>query len=216
MPRYVGRENVRKRLAALADGRAVYEGGAVRIETPEETITVRPPFGLEHTGSYERLELGPLFEALEAEHVVAVLLVRLGGYAVGVFEGERLVASKVGSRFVKGRHKKGGSSASRFRRRREEQARELVEAAAETAVRVLEPYRERIEFVALGGDRRAVDAVLEESRLDWLRERALERFFTVGEPRLRELERLPYDLYAAELRIEPGPPSADRPGSEEG
>jgi len=56
------------------------------------------------------VRLEPLFEALAADHVVAALLVRLGGYAVGVFEGERLVASKVGSRFVKGRHKKGGSS----------------------------------------------------------------------------------------------------------
>src|SRR5919204_3063589 len=200
MPRYFGRENVRKRLAALADGRAVYEGGAVRIETQEETITVRPPFGLEHTGSYERLELGPLFEALDAEHVVAVLLVRLGGYAVGVFEGERLVASKVGSRFVKGRHKKGGSSQARFRRRREEQAQALVEEAADVAVRVLELWQDRVEFAALGGDRAAVDRVIAaRSELAWLREQALPRFFTVPDPRRRELERLPYDLYAAEL-----------------
>ena len=59
--------------------------------------------------------VGPLLDALGEDHVVAVLLVRLGGFAVGVFEGERLAASKVGSRFVKGRHKKGGSSANRFR-----------------------------------------------------------------------------------------------------
>jgi Actinobacteria/chloroflexi VLRF1 release factor len=196
MPRYVGRENVRKRLAALDEGRTVYADGAVRIETPDETLTVRPPFGLPHTGEYNSLELGPLFEALDADHVVAALLVRLGGYAVGVFEGERLVASKVGSRFVKGRHKKGGSSANRFRRRREEQARALTEAAAETAARVFELYRDRIEFVALGGDRRAVDAVLERLELPAA---PLERFFTVREPRQRELERLPYDLYAAEV-----------------
>ena len=32
--------------------------------------------------------------------------------------------------------------------------------------------------------------------LAWLRERALPRFFTVEEPRLRTLQALPYDLYA--------------------
>jgi Actinobacteria/chloroflexi VLRF1 release factor len=196
MQRYVGRENVRKRLAALDEGRTLYADGAVVIQTPDETLTVRPPFGLAHTGEYDSLELGPLFEALDADHVVAALLVRLGGYAAGVFEGERLVASKVGSRFVKGRHKKGGSSANRFRRRREQQARALTEAAAETAARVFEPYRDRIEFVALGGDRRAVDAVLERLELPAA---PLRRFFTVREPRQRELERLPYDLYAAEV-----------------
>jgi hypothetical protein len=202
MARYVGRANVRKRLEPLQGGagRTVYADGAARIETPLETLVVRPSFGLEHLGEYDEIVLEPLFEALERDRVVAALLVRLGGFAVGVFEGERLVASKVGSRFVKGRHKKGGSSSGRFARRREEQARELVEAAAETALRVLEPWRERVEFAALGGDRRAVDAVLaDEPHLAWLAERSLARFFTVGDPRRRELERLPYDLYAAEI-----------------
>jgi hypothetical protein len=196
---------VRKRLAGLEEGRTVYADGAARVETGEETLVVRPPFGLVHEGAYDRVELGPLLEALDADHVVAALLVRLGGYAVGVFDGERLVASKVGTRFVKGRHKKGGSSANRFRRRREQQARELVEAAAETALRVLEPYHDRVEFVALGGDRRAVDEVLaSEPRLGWLAERALPRFFTTGDPRQRELEHLPYELYAAELETTKG------------
>jgi hypothetical protein len=195
---------VQKRLGPLEGepGRTAYAEGAVRIEAPGETITVRPPFGLAHAREYERVELAPLFQALDADHLVAALLVRLGGYAVGVFEGERLVASKVGSRFVKGKHKKGGSSANRFRRRREEQARALIEEAAEVAVAVFQPWRTRIEFAALGDDRDAVRHVLEaKPELAWLAERALPRFFTVPEPRLRVLERLPYDLYAAELSI---------------
>ncbi len=206
MPRYVGRENVRKRLEPLAGrpGRTVYADGAARIETAEETITVRPPFGLAHARVYAKVELGPLFEELARDHVVAAVLVRLGGFAVGLFEGERLVVSKVGSRFVKGRHKKGGSSSDRFRRRREEQARALIEAAAGTAGTVLEPHRERIEHVALGGDRTAACKVVEQ--LPWLGEKALPRFFTVPEPRYRQLERLPYDLYAAEISEEPARP----------
>src|SRR5437763_3827804 len=201
MARFVGRENVRKRLAPLAGepGRTTYAGGKARIETAGELIVVRPPFGLAHEGEYEVVQLDQLFEALAVDRVVAALLVRLGGYAVGVFEGERLVVSKVGSRFVKGRHKKGGSSSGRFSRRRDEQARALIEEAAEVAVRVLEPWRERVEFVALGGDRVAIDRVLAASpELGWLAERALPRFFTVPEPRQRVLERLPYEIYSAE------------------
>ena len=38
--------------------------------------------------------------------------------------------------------------------------------------------------------------------LGWLSERATQRFFTVPEPRLRMLERLPYELYSAELITE--------------
>jgi peptide subunit release factor 1 (eRF1) len=203
--RFVGRENVRKRLAPFEGepGPTVYASGAVRIELPGETILVRPPFGLAHEARYDRVHLAPLFAALANDHIVAALLVRLGGYAIGVFDGERILAAKVGARFVKNRHKKGGSSANRFRRRREEQTRALIDEAAETAIRVLQPWHERVEFVALGGDRRATSELLEASpQLQWLSERALERFFTTPDPRRHVLERLPYDLYSAELITE--------------
>ena len=203
MTRFVGRENARKRLAPLAGtpGTTVYADGAVRIAAAEgETIVVRPPFGLAHEGEYPVVYLAPLFEEIARDRVVAALLVRLGGYAAGVFDGERLVASKVGSRFVKNRHRKGGSSANRFRRRREEQSQALFDAAAEVAARVFEPWRDRIELAAFGGDRRAVASVLAANpALAWLEERATSRFLDVREPRRHVLERLPYDLYAVEL-----------------
>ena len=200
--RFVGRENVVKRLGPLEDleGRTIYANGAATIVCGEQTIRVVPPFGLAHEAQYETVELAPLLDALAQDHVVAVLLVRLGGFAVGVFDGETRVASKVGARFVKGRHKKGGSSSNRFRRRREEQARVLIEAAADVAVDVLEPWRGRAEFTALGGDRAAIASVLEaQPQLRWLNERAVARFFTVSNPRQEVLEHMPYDLYAAEV-----------------
>lgn len=200
--RYIGRANVAKRVRALegTPGRTVYAGGAVRIELDEAVLEITPPFGLEHEGEYEVVRTEPLLDALFADRVVAVLLARLGSSASGVFEGERLLASKVETRFVKGRHRKGGSSSSRFRRRRGEQEREFVEAAAEEAARVLEPWRGRAERAALGGDRAAVSRVLEAAPgLAWLAPLALERFFDVPEPRLRVLEALPYQLYAAKV-----------------
>ena len=138
--RFIVRDNARKRLAPLdgTPGRAVYADGEARLELEEETLIVRPPFGLNQSGDYDVVRVGPLLDAIAEDHLVGVLLVRLGGFAVGVFDGEELVASKVGTRNVHGRHRAGGSSANRFRRRREGQARVLVEAAAETGVRVLD------------------------------------------------------------------------------
>jgi hypothetical protein len=159
-------------------------------------LTARPPFGLGHEGEYDRVHVAPLLEAIGEDHTVAVLLVRLGGYAIAMFEGERIVASKVGGRFVKGRHRAGGSSANRFRRRRDNQAKALVEEAADVAAVVLRDA----PFAALGGDRAAVDATLAaRPGLAWLRERAIPHFLTVPDPRLRTLEALPYDLYAVAI-----------------
>jgi hypothetical protein len=217
--RFVGRRGIVRRLRAIdgEPGRSVYADGVARFEREDEILAVRPPFGLAHSGAYDRVRTGPLVEELEADRLVAVLLVRLGGYAVGVLEGERVVASKVGTRFVKGRHRAGGSSSGRFARRREEQARALHEDAAETAASVLGPWRDRVAHAALGGDRAAVRAALgARPELAWLERIALPRFFTVPDPRLRVLERLPYDLYAAEVETGTAARRGERPRGREG
>src|SRR5262249_47628768 len=88
--RFIGRANVRKRLAPLegGSGRTTYAESGARIETESEEIAVRPPFGLAHVGEYDRVHLAPLFEALAEDHYVGVLLASLGGYAIGVLDGE--------------------------------------------------------------------------------------------------------------------------------
>ena len=202
MTRYVGRANVAKRLGPLDEspGRSVYADGEGRFETEEGTIVARPPFPLRHAAEYEVVRVSPLLEEIAEDRRVGAVLVRLGGYAVGVFEGEQLVASKVGQRLVHGRHRAGGSSANRFRRRRDEQARAALQEAGEVAARILGPERGRLDAVALGGDRTAVRRMIElEPELAWLEELALDRFFAVPEPRRAVLDRLPYDLYAVEL-----------------
>ena len=82
---------------------------------------------------------GGLVEHVLRDRRVGVLLVRLGGCACGVFDGPRLVASKVTVRQVHGRSAAGGQSQQRFARRREGQVRVALQASADTAVRVLLP-----------------------------------------------------------------------------
>ena len=203
--RFIVRENVRKRFAPLegSAGRSAYHDGRARFELAGETVTVRPPFGLATEGEWDVVHVEPLLGAVAEDHLVGVLLVRLGGFAAGVFAGEELVASKVGARNVHGRHRAGGSSANRFRRRREGEARVLVEAAAENGVKVLAPYRGRLRAVALGGDRTAVRQMLGASReLAQLAATTTPRFLTVPEPRRRVLERAIHDVYAVEVVTE--------------
>lgn len=108
---------------------------------------------------------GGLLAHAARERRVAVLLVRRGGYAVGVFNGSTLEVSKVGSRHVQGRTAAGGQSQQRFARRREKQTREAFEAAADVAARVLLPHAAGLDAVVTGGDRAAVDQVLADRRL---------------------------------------------------
>jgi len=138
-----------------------------------------------------------------ADRTVAVFLVRLGGYAAGIFTGPApsLAASKVGSRLVHGRSAAGGTSQHRFARRREKQAAEALGAAADTAAAVFGPYAGRIDAVVLGGDRRAMASLREDPRLAPYFGLAVERFLTVPDPRLTVLRSTPRLFRAIRIRL---------------
>lgn len=135
------------------------------------------------------------------DRVVGVLLVRLGGYAVGVFSGTPpvLTASKTGSRPVHGRSAAGGWSQHRFARRREKQANEALAAAADAAVAVLGAAR--LDAIVLGGDKRAVAELRDDPRLVPYLDRAQPRFLTVPDPRLAVLRTTPSAFQAIRIRL---------------
>ncbi len=148
-----------------------------------------------------------------ADRTVGVLIVRLGGYAAGVFSGAppRLISSKTGSRLVHGRSAAGGTSQQRFARRREKQAGEALSAAADTAASVFESYPGPLDAVVLGGDRNAIGRVRQDARLRPYFDLAVERFLTVPEPRLAVLRDTPRLFRAVRIRlIEAAPPAVAR------
>ncbi len=182
------------------------ETGSALFWSLAESRLVLPPFPVERASEHRGWHAGPLQSLLDRPRRVAVFLLRMGGYAVGVFEGERLVVSKVGTRFVKGRHKKGGSSSSRFARRREEQARGLFDKSCEELRTLLEAHREGLQHLVLGGDRHTLQAF--EKRCTYLSSLApirLQRVLEVPDPRLKVLQsaaRLLYESRVATFRPE--------------
>ena len=141
-----------------------------------------------------------------ADRTVGVLLVRLGGYAVGVFDGSppRLVSSKTGSRPVHGRSAAGGWSQHRFARRRENQAATALRAAADAAAVVFGAYR--LDALVLGGDRRSIAGLRGHARLAPHLGLATDRFLTVPDPRLAVLRDIPRAFLAIRIRLtEPEP-----------
>jgi peptide subunit release factor 1 (eRF1) len=168
-----------------------------------ERVVCEPPFPpLDEAvrGELAGYEPGALLDHVRRERTVGVLLVRLGGHAAGVFKGEQLMESKVGTRLVHGRHRKGGSSSGRFARRREGEARAALQAAAEVAVRVLLPAAGRLDALVLGGDRRALDEVLADARLAPLRPLVADRVLDVPDPRLAVLRETPQRFQATIVR----------------
>jgi len=138
-----------------------------------------------------------------AGRTVGVLLVRLGGYAAGVFSGTppRLADSKVGSRLVHGRSAAGGQSQQRFARRREKQAAEALGAAADTAAAVFGRSGRPLDALVLGGDRRAVAGLRDDPRLRGYFALAVDRFLTTPDPRLAVLRETPKMFRAIRVQL---------------
>lgn len=155
----------------------VVEVAQARLDGWLERFAANNPDGPQRVVGVVRFEHDPL----------AVLLVRRGGYAVGVASGDRLTSHKVGTRYVQSRTAAGGWSQQRFARRRANQADGLVGAAAEHAVRLLAGTRPA--GLVVGGDRALVASLLEDDRLAGLRGLPRRELYDLPDPRLDVLRR---------------------------
>ncbi len=131
-----------------------------------------------------------------AHEPLGLILVRRGGYAVGLAFGRTFSASKVGSRHVQSRTAAGGWSQQRFARRRANQADELVGAVIVQARRVLIGDDESPPTGAsglprglvVGGDRVLVREVLGGPALRTLRDVPRRELYDLPDPKRVVLE----------------------------
>ena len=142
-----------------ATGLSVADGALRGAAADGSTFAARLPFETVYDGPAEP---GAFAAAVAAPVDWGVLLVRKGGFAIARLTGLRLTDSKVGQRHVQGRTKAGGQSQQRFARRRDNQARQAYEAAADHAARILAGLRGPL---VTGGDHTAVEEVLADPRL---------------------------------------------------
>jgi hypothetical protein len=151
--------------------------------------------------------VGALHAHLTAPRRIGIVLVRLGGYSLGVAVGGVVEASTTGSRLVHGRNRKGGSSSGRFARRRDNQARASLDAAADAVARFLLPVADTLDAVVLGGDTAALDELRADRRLTALLARAEPRVLDVPEPRRAVLDAAPDQFLATRVLPRPAPAS---------
>ena len=163
--------------------------GAVIFWGPSRKYLVLPPFPITEKYFTHGYDVKPLHSLLKHDFSVALILVRLGAYAVGLCRGENLIASKVGTGLVHGRHKKGGSSQQRFQRHREKQIEYFLDRVCSHAREKLEPQAQMLNYMVYGGARTTILSL--QKRCPFLQQfgnRTLAPLLDIPDPRQAVLE----------------------------
>jgi len=157
---------------------------ALSLSAADGAVAILEPWALGPASALQGIEA--LADWAEPPTRLALILVRRGGYAVGLAERTKLVAHKVGTRYVQSRTAAGGWSQQRFARRRANQADGLVGSVIEHTRRIV--LDAPSDALVVGGDKGLVRDVLADARLTRLARLPRRELFNLPDPRLVVLE----------------------------
>ena len=180
-------------IAGSSTGAALYWGEQYKY-------LVLPPFPVVENLILQGYDVELLRSIVEQDLTIALVLVRMGAYAIGIFQGESLVSSKVGTGLVHSLHKKGGSSAHRFERHRDKQIEYFFTRVCAHIREKLEPHLQRLDYLYYGGENFTIRSFREQCQfLKKLDDRARGMLLNVREPKQASLEAAIAEVWSSKV-----------------
>ena len=176
--------------------------GAVIFWGEQGKYLVLPPFPLKEKLFASGYDGEPLRSLLQQKLTVTLILLRLGAYAIGVFRGETLLSSKVGTGLVHSRHRQGGSSAHRFERHREKQIESFFTRVCTHVQENLEPYVKQMSYLIYGGERYTLLSFRKQCEfLQQFEDRILSKQLNIREPKQATLVAAISQVWSSDLFV---------------
>ena len=174
--------------------------GAALFWGEQHNYLVLPPFPTTEKLIVQGYDVEPLRSLMNREITIALVLVRLGAYAIGVFNNEKLLSSKVGTGLVHSRHKKGGSSQHRYERHRDKQIEAFFTRVCIHVREKLEPYLQQVNYLFYGGESYTIRSFREQchylNRLDNI---TMESLLNIREPKQASLEAAIEEVWSSKV-----------------
>jgi len=166
------------------------EMGAALFRGLPQTYLVLPPFPIGEEYITDGYDVEPLRSVLSRDFLIALVLVRLGAYSIGICQGTKLIDSKTGTGLVHARHKKGGSSQARFARHRKKQIEQFLERVCGHVRENIEPHARSLDYLVYGGARTTILSLRKRCPfLSQFDDRILRMLLDIPEPRQAVLEK---------------------------
>jgi peptide subunit release factor 1 (eRF1) len=164
--------------------------GAAVFWNPLQTYLVLPPFPIVEEYITDSYDVGPLRSLLSQDFLIALILVRLGAYSIGICRGTELIDNKTGTGLVHARHKKGGSSQARFARHREKQIEQFLVRVCSHVREHIEPHARSLDYLVYGGARTTILSLRKRCAfLSQFEDRILRMLLDIPDPRQAVLEK---------------------------
>ena len=143
-----------------------YDTGAIIFlgELGEKGIknyVILPPFPIQENKSSFGFDPSFLYQGFDQKLKRGVVLVRWGEYAIGVFDGDKLIEFKTGTGYIQKAHKKGGRSQARYARRTQEQKQDFIRKVGNRIDERFKPLQP--DYLFFGGNRLILNPLLKES-----------------------------------------------------
>ena len=100
---------------SVLDSLIMHNENLIILKTNDYNIYLSLPFNFE--SNFNNLE--EIINFIQNDREIFIFFIELGSWIIGKIKFKEILASKRGSRYVKGRHKAGGQSQRRFERNRE-------------------------------------------------------------------------------------------------
>jgi hypothetical protein len=166
------------------------EMGAAFFWSPPQMHLVLPPFPIDEEYITDGYDMEPLRSLLSRDFLIAMVLVRLGAYSIGICRGTELIDSKTGTGLVHARHKKGGSSQARFARHRGKQIEQFLVRVCGHVREHIEPHARSLDYLVYGGARTTILLLRKQCPfLSQFDDRILRMLLDIPDPRQAVLEK---------------------------
>ena len=171
--------------------------GSVLFWGVTQKYIIVPSFPLREKYITNGYETEPLLSLISKDYTIGIVLVRLGHFSVGVCQGEKIILHDSGTGLIHGRHRQGGSSASRFQRRRKDQTHHFLERVSEHLQETLEPYARTLDYLIYGGARVTILRLQKQCPfLAQFDNRLLPPLLEVQDPRFSVLEKAVTEIWS--------------------
>ena len=174
--------------------------GAAFFWSPTQTYLVLPPFPIAEEYLTNGYDVEPLHSLLSRNFLMALVLVRLGAYSIGICRGMELIDSKTGTGLVHARHKKGGSSQARFARHREKQIEQFLIRVCGHVREYIEPHARSLDYLVYGGARTTILLLRKQCPfLSQFDDRILRMLLDIPDPRKPVLEKAVSTVWSTDV-----------------